>query len=118
MRGTPSQAVAEQARLAGFGTVARTHREHRDVSVAAGVLMVALLPVAITTLIRALHYAPNWRVLPLVEVALALGVYLWAQLGPVAQRRWYAVAQGGLVIWSPRARSRCESRPPAAAVIS
>ena len=105
MTGTrPRHVLAEHARLAGLGRIARVHRQRREVSVAPALLAVAAVPAVIAVFALVLSDSPHWRLPVLGYAALLWLNAAWLRWGPIKGpdgRRWFAVAEGGVLVWSP-----------------
>ncbi|MBK1787196.1 hypothetical protein [Prauserella cavernicola] len=96
--------IEETAAEHGLGRVVRVHREHAPAFLAAGLAGVGTLVAAIVAGIMAASAARLWP-LPLFIAAVVIGlVVLYFHVGPVpgTGRRWYAVAEHGLLIVSRR----------------
>lgn len=93
------RSMAEAAADAGLGAVRRTHRRHRGRPEAAE-LLPYLLGFAMAEGVVA---AFDWRYALLLPVVVLLGMAGWVYLGPPGageRRLWFAVCEGGLLVWS------------------
>ncbi|WP_447002376.1 hypothetical protein ACRAKI_21880 [Saccharothrix isguenensis] len=88
----------------GLGRVIRVHREHASASLAAGLAGVGTLVAPIVAGIMAASDARLWPLPLFLAVAMIGLVTLYVHFGPVpgTGRRWYAVAEHGLLIFSRR----------------
>ncbi|WP_430496083.1 hypothetical protein ACQRWP_17305 [Micromonospora trifolii] len=95
--------VAEHAERAGIGRVVRLHRQHRNGDSIVGWLILASFPAVIAVGALLLVGSPHWRPVVVGYAALCWGAAAWRHWGPIAGpdgRRWFVVAERGLLIWS------------------
>lgn len=93
--------ITRWAEREGLGNAVRLHREYRGARWpwwAGGVTAVLLTPVPF--FLREASF-PFWQLLPLAWSVPIGAALLWQYLAPVRHRRWYAVASGGLLVYSP-----------------
>lgn len=96
------QAIQAAADAAGLGRIVRVHREHRPAEKAVIAAGLGVVFAAVLTLILILGQSPLWPLPGFVATLLIACVLLAMHYGPVrGGRRWFAVADGGLLVWSP-----------------
>lgn len=88
----------------GLGRVIRVHREHAPAFLAAGLAGAGTLVAAIVAGIMAASATRLWQLPLFLSVVVIVLVVLYFHFGPVpgTGRRWYAVAEHGLLIFSRR----------------
>lgn len=85
---------------ADLGPVRRIHRQRRDLKLE---LVLGLTPGV--AMIGGLVAVVSWRLALVLPAAAYLALLCWTRWAPIpgpAGRRWYAVCDGGLLIWSRR----------------
>ncbi|GAA1844024.1 hypothetical protein [Actinomadura bangladeshensis] len=91
--------MAKRAAEAGLGNVRRLHRQHRGRPDWTG-----LAPWLLgSAMVAAVAAAFDWRYVLLLPPLLAAGLACWAHLAPPGldgPRRWFAVCDDGLLVWS------------------
>jgi hypothetical protein len=96
------QAIQAAADAAGLGRVVRVHRQHRpsgNAWIAAGF---GVFFAALATFYLILAQSPLWPLPGFLATLLIACVLLAMHYGPMhGGRRWFAVAEGGLLVWSP-----------------
>jgi hypothetical protein len=100
----PRVAVDELADDLGFGRVVRLHRQRRELLLGLVTLGLALLPAGgAAAVLIAEEHSSLWR-LPVLGYALLLwatAAWLWwAPVPDQEPRTWFAVTEGGLIVWS------------------
>jgi hypothetical protein len=92
--------IADVAAQAGLGKVERTHREQ---CVATEVLVIPLVVVAIIVGVALLNEVPYWLPLTMTCVLvlwLAAALIRWWPVSRSRGRRWFVVAERGLIVWT------------------
>ncbi|HEY8480085.1 MAG TPA: hypothetical protein VIL71_09670 [Spirillospora sp.] len=93
------RSTSEAASEAGLGAVRRVHRGHRGRPEGAELLPCMLAFVMVEGVVAAF----DWRYTLVVPVVIFLGAACWVYLAPPegsVGRRWFAVCEGGLLVWS------------------
>ncbi|MGQ5260478.1 hypothetical protein ACTWLT_06935 [Micromonospora sp. ZYX-F-536] len=100
--------VAGHAERAGLGRVVRLHRQHRNADSIVGWLILASLPAVVAVGALLLAGSPHWRPVVVGYAALSWGAAAWRRWGPIPDpdgRRWFVVAERGLLIWSTKSNT-------------
>ncbi len=101
------RAIARATERAGLGSPIRVHRGFAGGAGVATLLTAATVAVPVVIFSGALP----WRLVVLAYAALVALVLAWLRWGTLRDRRWFVVAEGGVLVWSVPAGSTVAAVP-------